>query len=81
MSDSIKVISFNVNGIRARLHQLEYVLKLHKPDVIGLQEIKVSDEDLLTAYSKCANIRQTLLEVGLSPKGGNYNRIYKLISR
>tara|TARA_R110002124_G_C8757563_1_gene498827 strand:+ start:107 stop:703 length:597 start_codon:yes stop_codon:yes gene_type:complete len=43
--------------------------------------IKVSDEDLLTAYSKCANIRQTLLEVGLSPKGGNYNRIYKLISR
>ena len=45
MSDSIKVISFNVNGIRARLHQLEHVLKLHKPDVIGLQEIKVSDED------------------------------------
>ena len=45
MSDSIRVISFNVNGIRARLHQLEHVLKLHKPDVIGLQEIKVSDED------------------------------------
>ena len=38
MSDSIKVISFNVNGIRARLHQLEHVLKLHKPDVIGLQK-------------------------------------------
>ncbi|MBT3620694.1 MAG: exodeoxyribonuclease III, partial [Porticoccaceae bacterium] len=29
----MKVISFNVNGIRARLHQLEHVLKLHKPDV------------------------------------------------
>lgn len=45
MSDPIKVISFNVNGIRARLHQLEHVLAQHKPDVIGLQEIKVSDED------------------------------------
>ena len=44
MSDSIKVISFNVNGIRARLHQLEHVLKLHKPDVIGLQEIKVHND-------------------------------------
>ena len=45
MSAPVKVISFNVNGIRARLHQLEHVLAQHKPDVIGLQEIKVSDED------------------------------------
>jgi len=38
------LISFNVNGIRARLHQLEAVIKKYQPDVIGLQETKVTDE-------------------------------------
>lgn len=41
----MKVISFNVNGIRSRLHQLEAVLDKYQPDVIGLQEIKVQDQD------------------------------------
>ena len=45
MNAPIKVMSFNVNGIRARMDQLGTVLKQHKPDVIGLQEIKVSDEE------------------------------------
>ena len=45
MTVPIKVMSFNVNGIRARIHQLEAVLEQHRPDVIGLQEIKVSDEE------------------------------------
>lgn len=40
----MKVVSFNVNGIRARLHQIEALLKMHQPDVIGLQEIKVEDD-------------------------------------
>lgn len=40
----MKVISFNVNGIRARLHQLQALVDSHQPDVIGLQEIKVSDD-------------------------------------
>jgi exodeoxyribonuclease-3 len=48
MTSTIRTISFNVNGIRARLHQLEQVLKKHKPDVLGLQEIKVCDEDFPT---------------------------------
>lgn len=38
------MISFNVNGIRARLHQLEALIAKHQPDIIGLQETKVSDE-------------------------------------
>jgi len=38
-------MSFNVNGVRARLAQLEVVLEQHKPDIIGLQEIKVRDEE------------------------------------
>lgn len=40
----MKAVSFNVNGIRARLHQIEALIKLHSPDVIGLQEVKVTDE-------------------------------------
>ena len=41
----MKIITFNVNGIRARLHQLEALIQKHEPEVIGLQEIKVADED------------------------------------
>ncbi len=37
-------VSFNVNSIRTRLHQLEAVIENLKPDVIGLQETKVTDE-------------------------------------
>lgn len=40
----MKVISFNINGLRARLHQLQAIIDKHQPDVIGLQEIKVHDE-------------------------------------
>ena len=40
----MKVISFNINGLRARLHQLQAVIEKHQPDIIGLQEIKVHDE-------------------------------------
>lgn len=43
--------------------------------------LKVSDEVLLEAILKNKdNIRQTLIEVGLSPRGGNYKRVYKIIS-
>ena len=38
------VVSFNVNGIRARLHQLEALITKHQPDVIGIQETKVMDD-------------------------------------
>ena len=40
----MKFISFNINGIRARLHQLQAIINKHAPDVIGLQEIKVQNE-------------------------------------
>ncbi len=39
----MKVISFNVNGLRARPHQLEALKARHDPDIIGLQETKVQD--------------------------------------
>jgi exodeoxyribonuclease-3 len=40
----MKIISFNINGLRARPHQLQALIEAHQPDVIGLQETKVSDE-------------------------------------
>lgn len=40
----MKVMSFNINGLRARPHQLEEIIKKYQPDVLGLQEIKVADE-------------------------------------
>jgi len=40
-----RVISFNVNGVRARPHQLEALKQQYDPDIIGLQETKVQDAD------------------------------------
>lgn len=41
----LSVVSFNVNSIRQRMHQLQAVIDTHQPDFIGLQETKVTDED------------------------------------
>ncbi|MEM9314695.1 MAG: exodeoxyribonuclease III [Pseudomonadota bacterium] len=41
----MKFVCFNVNGIRARLHQLEALVASHDPDVVAVQESKVVDED------------------------------------
>lgn len=41
----MKIVSFNINGIRARLHQLEKLVQVHAPDIIGLQETKVQDAE------------------------------------
>ena len=39
-----RFVSFNINGIRARPHQLEALRDIIDPDIIGLQETKVHDE-------------------------------------
>ncbi len=41
----MKCVSFNVNSIRMRLHQLEAVVAKYQPDFIGLQETKVTDAE------------------------------------
>lgn len=41
----MKIISFNVNSLRVRFHQIQQVIDTHQPDVIGLQETKVQDKD------------------------------------
>ncbi len=41
----MKIISFNVNSVRTRLHQLQAVIDTHQPEIIALQETKVQDHD------------------------------------
>lgn len=46
---------------------------------INSGKTKVSDDTLLEAINNCKNIRQALISVGLTPKGGNYLRVKRLI--
>lgn len=40
----MKFVSFNINGLRARPHQLAALVEQHQPELIGLQETKVHDD-------------------------------------
>jgi len=40
--------------------------------------IKIDDDTLIEAIKTTKNTRQALMKVGLSPKGANYERVYKL---
>ena len=40
----MRFVSFNVNSVRVRLHQLRAVIDRHQPEVIGIQETKVPDD-------------------------------------
>lgn len=42
----MKIVSFNVNGIRARMHQLEAIKSRLNADILGLQEVKATPEQL-----------------------------------
>lgn len=63
----MKVVSFNINGLRARPHQLSALIDKHQPDVIGLQEIKVADEQFPEA-----EIRQLGYNVHYHGQKGHY---------
>ena len=41
----MRIATWNVNGLRARRDFITHWLKSREPDVVGLQEVKVSDED------------------------------------
>ncbi len=41
----MRIVSFNVNGIRARPHQLQALRDIYSPHIIGLQETKVQDPE------------------------------------
>ncbi len=40
----LRIASYNINGINARLHVLTRWLEEFQPDVVGLQELKCTDE-------------------------------------
>lgn len=63
----MKIVSFNINGLRARPHQLQALIEAHQPDVIGLQETKVSDEQFPEA-----EIRQLGYYVHYHGQKGHY---------
>ena len=42
---------------------------------------KVLDKDLIDAIISSKNIRNALIKVGLTPKGGNYTRVRDLIAK
>ena len=42
---------------------------------------KISDEKFVGALINSSSIRQALITLGLTPKGGNYTRAYELISK
>ena len=44
----MKLISFNTNGLRARPHQIKALIEKHQPDVIGIQETKVHNDEFPT---------------------------------
>ncbi|WMY97213.1 MAG: exodeoxyribonuclease III [Arsenophonus sp.] len=50
----MKIVSFNINGIRAHIHQLYEIINKYNPDIIGLQETKV--HDLLFPCDKINNL-------------------------
>ena len=52
--ERMKIVSFNLNGIRARLPRLTEWLDREKPDVVCLQELKCADESLPIADIEAA---------------------------
>jgi 5-methylcytosine-specific restriction endonuclease McrA len=45
------------------------------------KRFKISDDEIVKAYIKTNSIRQTLLEVGLAAKGGNYKRVHGIVKK
>ena len=41
----MRIATWNVNGLRARMDLVAHWLQSRAPDVVGLQEVKVRDED------------------------------------
>jgi exodeoxyribonuclease-3 len=53
----MKLVTWNVNSIRQRLPRLLGVLARHEPDVVCLQETKVTDEDFPSGELEAAGYR------------------------
>jgi exodeoxyribonuclease-3 len=53
----MRIATWNVNGLRARFELLLHWLRARSPDVVGLQELKLSDEQFPHAQLEAAGYR------------------------
>ena len=53
----MKIFSFNVNGLRARLHQLSKLIDKHSPEIICLQETKTDNNSFPTNFFEKKNYK------------------------
>jgi exodeoxyribonuclease-3 len=74
----LKLITWNVNGIRARHTQLTELMEREQPDVVCLQEIKASPDKVpeFPIHSSLAGDYRTYWH-----GGGGYSRIALLVKR
>lgn len=63
----MRIVSFNINGIRARPHQLVAIRDQLDPDIIGLQETKVQDAEF-----PFESVRELGYEVEIFGQKGHY---------
>lgn len=63
----MRIVSFNINGVRARPHQLEALRDKYDPDIIGLQETKVHDDEFPEEM-----VRELGYEVSYHGQKGHY---------
>ena len=66
----------NLRFLCPNCHSLTHT---YKGKNINSGKKKVSDEEIIAAYTSEGNIRKALIKVGLTAKGGNYIRVQKLI--
>ncbi|MCZ6670540.1 MAG: endonuclease/exonuclease/phosphatase family protein, partial [Acidobacteria bacterium] len=56
----MRIATWNVNGIRARLDYFLQWLRDRRPDIVGLQELKVVDEKFPRGELEAAGYRVVL---------------------
>jgi exodeoxyribonuclease-3 len=57
----MKIATWNINGLRARLDFIQHWLDARQPDLVGLQELKTTDEDFPTATFEKAGYHSAFL--------------------
>jgi exodeoxyribonuclease-3 len=57
----MKIVTWNVNSLTVRLPQVVEWLKIHQPDVLALQEIKMLDEKFPLAELQALGYGATFL--------------------
>jgi exodeoxyribonuclease-3 len=56
----MRIATWNVNGLRARLDFMRIWLEARTPDVVGLQELKVTDDEFPTDFFEALGYRTSV---------------------